>query len=97
MLCSWCIVSIPSSGGNSCSTFSFSDFDYHLGQPFPSLLLPDVFTTCVEKHYPFDQVLVVVPPLDTDGFVFLTMSSPCGKFLDGSSTSTWSRVPCWWC
>src|ERR1041385_9379202 len=52
MLCLGSIVSIPSSGGNSCSTFSFSDFGYHLGHPLPSLLLPGVFTTCIENHYP---------------------------------------------
>src|ERR1041385_463134 len=97
MPCLQRIVSIPSSGGNSCSTFSFSGFGYHLGRPLPSLLFPGVFSTCVEKHYPFDQVLAVVLHLDTVGSVFLTMSSLCGKNLDESSTSTWSRVPCWWC
>src|SRR3954467_12045707 len=70
MPCLQRIVSIPISGGNSCSTFSFSDFGYHLGRPLPSLLLPGVYTTCVEKHYPFDPSFIVVLPLDTDGFVF---------------------------
>src|ERR1041385_5937284 len=78
MPCLQRIVSIPSSGGNSCSTFRFSGFGYHLGRPLPSLLFPGVFTTCVGKHYSFDQVFIVGLPLDTDGFVFPTMSSLCG-------------------
>src|ERR1041385_4569154 len=91
------IVSIPSSGGNSCSTFSFSDFGYHLGHPLSTTLLP-VFSRLLSKKLSFFSVIDVVPPLDTDDFVFSTMSYPCGKFyLDRSSTSTWSRVPCWWC
>src|SRR3954471_6684535 len=78
MLCSRGIVSIPSSGGNSCSTFSFSDFGYHLGHPLPSILLP-VFSRLASKTLSFDPVIVVVPHLNTDGFVFSMMSSLCGK------------------
>ena len=78
MPCLQRIVSIPSSGGNSCSTFSFSDFGYHLGHPLTSILLL-VFSRLASKTLSFDPVIVVVPPLDTDGFVFSTMSSLCGN------------------
>ena len=78
MPCLQRIVSIPSSGGNSCSTFSFSDFGYHLGHPLPSILLP-VFSRLASKTLSFDPVIFAVPPIDTDGFVFSTMSSLRGN------------------
>src|SRR3954470_10850584 len=78
MLCLGSIVSIPISGGNSGSTFSFSDFGDHLGHSLPSILLP-VFSRLASKTLSFDPVIVVVPPLDTGGFIFPTMSSLCGN------------------
>src|SRR3954469_20306881 len=97
MLCSRGIVSIPSSGGNSCSTYSFSDFGYHLGHPLPSILFAGVFTTCVEKHYPliwFSPSFILLTPTV---LYFRRYRLSAEIYLDRSSMSTWSRVPCWWC
>src|SRR4051812_8752364 len=80
MLCLGSIVSIPISGGNSGSTFSFSDFGDHRGRPLPSILL-SVFSRLASKTLSFDLVFTIVLPLDTDGFVFSTKSSLCGNFI----------------
>ena len=52
-----------------------------------------VFPRFASKTQSFDPVIVFVPPLGTDDFVFLTMSSPCGKFLDGSSSFDMEQSP----
>src|SRR3954469_15323399 len=70
--------------------FGFS-FSWHPVVPLASLnsviiwvdLCPPSFCWCFydlrRKALSLDLVFVVVPPLDTDGFVLSTMSSPCGN------------------
>src|SRR3954469_8410200 len=70
--------------------FGFS-FSWHPVVPLASLnsviiwvdLCPPSFCWCFydlrRKALSLDLVFTVVLPLDTDGFVLSTMSSPCGK------------------
>src|SRR3954468_15391842 len=86
MPCSQSIVSIPRSGGNSCSTFSFSGFGYHLGRPLHSLLLPGVFTTCVENHYPLIWFSRSFFLLSLTFSLFRRCRLSAEMYLDGAST-----------
>ena len=81
--------------GRSCSTFSSPNSGLHLGHPLPFILLPSVITTCVEMHCPLIQVSLSFSLLTLTVFFFRRCRLSVEIYLDKSSTSTWSRVPCW--
>src|SRR3954463_380248 len=81
----------------SRSTFSFSELGLSSGSSVAIHPFAGVFTTCVEKHYPliwFSPSFFLLAPT----VLYLRRCRLSAEiYLDRSSTSTWSRVLCWWC